>query len=425
MTLFARLARDSLWLLIARVGAQVCMVIVTWLLARRLSVPEFGEYSFITATILIGNVLTTFGSDMYLIREIAAKGGFSLLSPASILQLVLSGAFILLVFGASAYLPDQTPESIPALRIYSLALIPLAFFTVFTSALRGGQRMGSYAWLNLITAILQVLAIFTFLQRGSGIVTLASLMLGIQTLGAIGAGIFCAANFPGFWNAWRFSLTKTFDLFIACLPIAVIAVLGILYQKTSLALLSILGSASMAGWFSASARVMEAARMGHVAVLTALYPALANAKGNEDSPGTFGLSWRLLFILACGAALLLFLLAEPIVIIFFGVEYRTSIPILKVLSLTIPPYAVNSFLSLTFLAEKREKAVVRALAISLSILVLLNLWLIPRAGGLGAGWAVLIAETIQAALLLTQRRTGSLLIQKGASHDLSDLSRQT
>ena len=53
MSLFARLARDSFWLSIARVGAQVCMVFVTYLLARRLGLEVFGEYSFIAAAILM------------------------------------------------------------------------------------------------------------------------------------------------------------------------------------------------------------------------------------------------------------------------------------------------------------------------------------------------------------------------------------
>ncbi len=58
----------------ARIGAQASLVIVTlYLLARAFSVKGFGEYAFISALILIANVLTTFGSDMYLIREIAAK----------------------------------------------------------------------------------------------------------------------------------------------------------------------------------------------------------------------------------------------------------------------------------------------------------------------------------------------------------------
>jgi O-antigen/teichoic acid export membrane protein len=424
MTLLARLARNSLWLLTARIGAQVCAVIVTYLLARRLSLAEFGEYSFIAAAILIGNVLTTFGSDMYLIREIAAKDDLSLLSPALSLQLILSVVFIVFIFAVSPRLPNQISEGISALRIYCFALIPLAFFTVFTSALRGRQKMGVYASLNLTVSILQVVAIWIFMQSGSGIVTLAYLLLVIQSAGTVAAGIFCSTSIPGFWGVLRIAPSKMTRLFIACFPIAVIAALGIVYQKLTLTLLSLLGSASLAGLFSASARVVEAARMGHFAALTALYPAMANENTKKDSLITFKYSFQLLLLASCALVAVLYFLAIPIMEIFFGENYQSSAPVLRVLSFTLLPYAINSYLSLRFLVEKREKELMRATFLSLIILLLSNLWLIPRAGVLGAGWASLISEIIQLGLLWFEWRSKRIPFHKGASHELSDPSRQ-
>ncbi len=428
MSLFTRLARNSLWLLIARVGAQVCMVIVTYLLARRLGVAGFGEYAFIATAILIGNSLTTFGSDMYLIREIAAKSGFSELPSALALQLVLSLVFIVLVYVIAPGLPNQTSESILALRVYSSALIPLAFFTVFTSALRGMQRMISYAWLNLIIPILQVVAISIFIRSGTSIVTLAYLLLIIQALGAVVGGIFCYAILPGFWTGLRFSLDKTISLFIACLPIAMIAILGIIHQKLSLAMLSFLGTTSMVGLFSAAARVMEAMRMGHFAAFTALYPAMANAhQDNKPSHGTFRLSSLLLLVFSAGGSILIYLFAKPVVDIFFGSGYRLSVPVLKILSFTLIPYTINAYLSLVFLATKKEKIVLRIYTVSLFILLISNLVLIPRTGQIGAGWAILIGEVAQAVLFLFARahssfRSMDVIRPQGVSYELPDLS---
>ncbi|MFN8402993.1 MAG: hypothetical protein U0V48_05495 [Anaerolineales bacterium] len=92
--LISRLARDSLWLLTARIRRKRHSVIrhLTHR-AARLGAEGFGEYAFISALILIGNVLTTFGSDMYAIREIAAKNDFSEASSVLALQLFLSCLF--------------------------------------------------------------------------------------------------------------------------------------------------------------------------------------------------------------------------------------------------------------------------------------------------------------------------------------------
>ena len=146
------------------------------------------------------------------------------------------------------------------------------------------------------------------------------------------------------------------SLFIACLPIALIAIVGIVYQKLSLATLSFLGTASMVGLFSAAARVVEAARIGHMAVLTALYPAMANTN-QIKLPGAFRVSWLVLLLLSAVGSALIYLFAKPVVEIFFGTEYELSIPVLKILAFTLIPYTVNSFLSLLFLAQKKEKKV--------------------------------------------------------------------
>jgi O-antigen/teichoic acid export membrane protein len=428
MNIFAQLVRNSLWLLLARIIAQFCTVLATYLLVRYLSVAEFGEYSFMAAAILVGNTLTTFGSDMVLIREVAVNSKLTRLSPALFLQLALSFLFIILVFWRVPYLPNQTTASILALKVYSFALIPLAFFTVFTSILRGYQKMEWYAWLNLLLAVLLVLMIFILMKRGSSIVTLAYGLLSVQILGTLAAGFICAIHFPDFWKSWRFSFGEVLQLVSTCLPIALIAILGIVYQKLSLTMLSLLDSASIVGWFSASTRVLEAARMGHVAAFTALYPAMANARHNPTSKGIFKYSLLLLLIIAMVEAAFLFLLAQPFIIFFFGPKYQVAVSMLRILALTLIPYTVNSYLSLAFLVEHREKTLIWILFVSLLTLLFSNLWMVPRFGGVGASWSFLLAESVQAGLLWVERiknhsfYTKVIIPKPGASHELSDLS---
>lgn len=425
MSLLKKLARDSLWLLTARLGAQVSMVIVTYLLARRLGTEGFGEYAFLATAIVIGNVLTTFGSDMVLIREIAAKDDLSDVPSILVLQLSWSFLFIGAVFLFSPSLPNQTPESILALKIYSLALIPLAFFTVFTSILRGTQRITSYAHLNLVMGVLQVATVFLFVLRGLDIIRLAFLLLAVQMAGAVLGGLFCATLLTQHWKSLHFSADGFRSLPGTCLPVAAVAILMILHQKTSIAMLSLMSAASVVGVFSAAARVIEAARVGHIAALTALFPALAKAHHNRPTRATFGFSLLLFLAISTVASVLLFLFAGPIVDIFFGGEYRPSIIVLKILAFTLIPYTVNSFLSTALLAQKREKIVLRVLGVSLFMLLTLNLILVPVNGQVGAGWATLTTEIAQSILFLrawagSPLRQMDALPSKGVPHEFSD-----
>jgi len=426
MNLFKKLAGDSLWLLIARIGAQGAMVVVTYILARRMGASGFGEYAFMAAVVVIGNVLTTFGSDMVLIRAIAAKGDFSDVLPTLFLQLMLSFSFIGCVFLFAPLFPSQTMESILALKIYSFALIPLAFFTIFTSILRGMQRMISYALLNLGVAIIQVSAVMMFVQRGTNIKELAYVLLSAQIAGTLLAGLLCVSLVSNIKD-WRFSLDKLFSLFMVCLPVALIAILGILFQKMSLAMLSLLGTSKMTGIFSASTRVIEATRLGHVAVFTALYPAMTNLGQGVAFRKILRLSWGLLFVVSVVGSGLIFLLSKPIIEIFYGDEYQSSILVLKILAFTLIPYAANSFLSLAYLAMRKEKVVLRIFAVSTLVLLILNFWFIPVSGEAGAGWAILITESLQMVMflltwLMDSSRQPELIPSRGDPYEFSDIS---
>jgi hypothetical protein len=178
-----------------------------------------------------------------------------------------------------------------------------------------------------------------------------------------------------------------------------LTVIAMLYQKLSVTMVSVMSGAVMTGLFSVSQRTVEGAKTGHIAIFTALYPMMA-----QDKNRSFRLPWILLLVGAGLGAITLSALARPVVQILFGAEYEASIPALQILAWILIPYAVNTFLTLRFVASKNEKPVLQASLASLVILVVLNIYWIPRAGLVGAGWSALIAETIQAGLLVAQWR---------------------
>jgi O-antigen/teichoic acid export membrane protein len=382
----APLVKNSLWLLMARIGTQGATVLFTVLLARRLGSAGFGEYAFIAAVIFVGNMLTTFGTDMTLIREIAAHDNLSQLPAALLIQLGFSIVVILIIWYGTPFLPHQSMESILALRVYSFSLFPLAFFTVFTTALRGKQQMDAYTWLNLIGSFLQLALVWFLIKVNSSIVTL------------IGAAI-CANKIQGFWCGWLFSCKDVSILLNASASLAILTVVTMLYQKLSVTMVSMMGGAVPTGLFSASQRTVEGAKTGHAAVFTALYPAMA-----KDKNESFYLPWILLLVGAGVGAAILSALAKPIVPILFGAEYEASIPVLQILAWMLIPYSINTFLTLKFIAFKHERLVLQASLASLVLLIALNIYWIPRAGLIGASWSALTAEIIQAILLIVQWR---------------------
>lgn len=401
-----RLGRNTLWLLLARVGTQASMVVFTILLARRLGEVGLGQYAFMVSAIFLANVVTTFGTDMLLIREIAAQRDFSQVPAALLLQLSLSLPFILLTFLFAPALPNQTAGAVRALQIYSLALLPMAFYTVFSAVLRGLERMGSFALLNLATSFAQVLAIWLLVRPGTGIVPLAWLLLLIQALSALLAGGLCLSQIPGLRRAWSASRPALITLLRVSAPIALLGILKVLYLRLGVYMLALMQGAATTGLYSAALRTVEAAQIGHVVFIGALFPVLAQAHDpqRDQNPSlretVSSLSWHVFLTLGLAAGLLVYFLALPLVGILFGAGFEPAVPALRLLAWLLLPYSVNIYLSSQLLAARREREIAISLGVSLVLLGALNAFLIPPLGLIGACLAAVGAEAVQALMFL-------------------------
>jgi O-antigen/teichoic acid export membrane protein len=391
-----QLGKDGLWILAARLGAQASLALFSVLIARRLGSEGFGEYAFIASAVFIGNMVTTFGTDMLLIREIAAGHDFSQVVPSLFLQLSLSTGLIALAWIIPA-IPGQSADGWLALKIYSFALVPFAFFTIFSSVLRGLQRMNHYAALILSAALIQLATTFFLIKVHSSVVLLAWLLLAVQIAAAILAGWFCQDQISNFHLPEQFTLRNLRPV----LPLSVLSILGVLYQRLGVLLVTFLLGPIATGYFSAAQRVVEFAKTAHLAIFTVLYPAMAESQGRWKD---FRLVWLILLTGAVVAALGISLLAAPLTLILFGAEYTASIPLLRLLPWILIPFTASTFLTLSLVAANREWQVLLALISGLLTAILLNILWTPSLGILGAGWAMLLAESVQAIVLLTQHK---------------------
>jgi O-antigen/teichoic acid export membrane protein len=394
------LGKNILWAVISRFGIQVVGVISNLVLARYLGSLGFGEYAFITAVVLIGNALSTFGTDMVLIRKISSTQDYSDLTVALMLQLSISFIFIAVIFSLSSFLPAQN-----SLKIYIFSLIPLSFFTVFTIALRGAQYMGSFSLLHFFVAIFQLIAVFIVATLNAEIVQLAGLLLTIQFVAAFFGFVLCSRQLDGFRLDLNFDWNKMLLLLTSSRRMAIIGTLRLVYEKLAVTMLPLLTSISITGLFSASARVVDASKLGHMSALLAIFPEMAREYSSDGSFSTrMKRNYNLLFFAASLVSLILFLFAKPIIYILFGSEFTGSAHALQITAWTILPYFVVNYYSLGFVALQAEMPVLITSITSIVILAALLILWSPLYGLRGAASAVLCAEIFQAIFLWLQWR---------------------
>jgi O-antigen/teichoic acid export membrane protein len=115
--------------------------------------------------------------------------------------------------------------------------------------------------------------------------------------------------------------------------LALLMVTAVLLQRLGILLLGWLGGMAQTGQLAAALRLVEAARLLPAAVLGAVFPLLVRQQAAVDGWVRWGLvGYGLL------AALLLVLLARPLVALLFGPAYEPAVLPLRLLALGIVPF---------------------------------------------------------------------------------------
>jgi O-antigen/teichoic acid export membrane protein len=380
--MISSLRRNSFWLLFARLTAQALAILFIAITARRLGLNDFGHFAFIASILLVGNTFTNFGTDTFLVRDIARAGRITALASQSLfLQLILSVGFC-----AAIIFYRDLP-----LLLYTLALFPLALYSVDNALLRALNRMDLFWLLSLANGIVQVVAAYF----SSDVFTLCLFLLIGQIFLSAFSLLICRASLPDFS---LLSLKDFRPIFKLILPFAALTILLVLIQRLGVLFVSTSLGDSATGIFSSAARVVDGLKFGHYAILGALLPALS--RGSPDSWQSFRKAFFLLVMVSLVFAVTLVIFANPVISILYGKEFLPAVKQLSLLGWSLLPYTISSFISYSLIARGLEFTLVKATAISLLVYVVLYLWLISSSGLSGAIWAALIGECLQAVIFL-------------------------
>ena len=374
---------NSFWLLFARLSTQSLAVVFIALVARRLEPASFGQFTFIASTVFIGNTFTSFGTDTFLIREIAkARRVTSLVHRALTLQFALSvlWCFTLIMFRVQ-----------PPLLIFSFSLFPLAIFSIISALLRAFERMDLFWGLSLLGGFIQIICAL-FASNLSSLCTL--LLIGNLINAFLSLRIF-SILVPDFG---LFPLLDFRPLLPIVIPFAALTTLSVASQRLGILSTSLFIGDTATGLFSSAARILDGMKFGHYAVLGALLPLLS--RGAFHSRQNYRLGFIGLFALSILLAGSIMLLARPIILFLFGSDYLPAADILMILAWCIVPYTVSAFLSVDLVTHGKENVLLKATIISLIIWIILFIWLIRSFGLTGVSWAALGGEIFQAIILI-------------------------
>jgi len=379
-------------------GASILQKAVSFvyftLVARFLGAENTSQYFLALSFALIFTVVADFGLTTVLTREISKYTDKA--------KIYLNSIFwVKLLFGIFTYLLIIVVANLLNYQELTKQLIYIAGVTVFFDNLTSAGYAFFRAHKNLLYESVAI-----FLSQ------LTTLLIGTVVLfmGWSMAGLIAAFAIPSFINFWvcliylkkkyNFTYSLIWDkqvikLFLSiAVPFALAGIISRFYSYTDTLIMSKILTDAELGYWSVPYKIIFAFQFIPAALTISIFPVLSRSfvENKDRVEQIFRKGWSYLTIISIPMAIGLFVLAKPVILKLYTVEYLPAIPVLQVLSITLV-FIFLGYTNGTLLnAINRQKLLTSIIAGAWGVSIVLNLILIPKFGIYGAAIASLCSN---------------------------------
>ncbi|HKJ66914.1 MAG TPA: flippase, partial [bacterium] len=373
--------------------------VLLFFLPRYLGSEEFGRlYLAISIATILGWMISFGGphlipKEIARLREQAPNILISFFGIRLILWLVVvAGIF---VFAVIAGYPRYMKILILVLCIAKL-WEEMAY--VFRDGFQGIERM-EYSSLGVVVEKLWVaIAVITALALGARTITVAIIMV-------IGAAIkfFIYLRYSSILLSYvpRFNWEKARAVMKSSLPFFLYSSFGVIYYRIDAIMLSMMTSVGVVGWYGGAYRFFDIVMIFPTVFTAVIFPVLSRLtfQKSTDARLVFQKSLKFILFLAIPVAAVLFVHAEHIIQLFYGLdEYAPSVVVLKIFGIGVVFVYVDFILGHTLFAADKQRLFAGVAVVATFLNIGINLVLIPLAqanfgnGGIGAAITTLLTE---------------------------------
>lgn len=366
-------------------------------LARILGVSDFGLYTVALAYFSIISSIADFGFNRFLIREVAINKSKApeFLWTVILLRLTLTSV-LFAVFSIFLYLLDVDVLRVSLILLATLAILPQAVALTFDAIFVAIQKLQFSAVSLFISSLVTGILGFILVSKGFGpLGAVTALILG-QTAYFLVLLIFLYKFKLLVFS--KINLTLIRKAIMGSLPYGVLAVLGLLYFRIDLLLLTYLKGNFEAGIYGVAYKFLEGIIFIPSAFGTALFPVMSKFQERlieEKNVYTLYLKSLVAMLVLSLPVFLTFLLILPQIVNLFLPQFQSSIGVVQILALTIPWLFMIVPQSTLLLASDKHISVVLIISVlNLLINVLGNFLLIPHFSYYGAAYMTVLSDII-------------------------------
>ena len=384
------------WLFADRILRMGFGLIVGVWVARYLGVQQFGIVNYATAFVAIFNPLATLGLDVVVVRRLVADPAQQqqILGTSFWMRFVAGWlTWAIAIIGMYVLRPDDR-TMIVTVTILGAASIFQSIDTIdlwFQSQVQSKYSVLAKNAAFLATASIKV----GLIVIQAPLLAFVSLILLEAILGAVGLLVVYKKQ-GHLIKLWQWSRELGRDLLRESLPLILSGLTIMIYMRIDQIMLGQMVGDKAVGIYSAATRISEVWYFVPMTVSSSVMPSIFKAKeiSEELYYQRIGKLNRGLVWLAIAVAIVMTFVAKPLILILFGDNYLESGTILAIHIWASVFVFTGVATSGWFIAENLTYLSLYRTLSGAIVNILLNIFLIPLYGGIGAAIATVIAQAV-------------------------------
>jgi O-antigen/teichoic acid export membrane protein len=392
--------RNSAYGFIAQIAIKILSFLFSIYIIRDFGAGTYGQYTAILAFGAVFAIISDLGLSPYTVREVArlrnSDDGLQkiqvLTSNVIILRLVLT-IIASLTMTAAALLTSRPIIMVGAIAFSSLGLFVYSVGGTYEAVLAGYERF------DLISGAKVANQLF-FVFLGACIILLGFGYYGLIAANIVGTVLMTYIYWRGIRQIQipliRINYRLWLTLLRTSLPFGLIGfALGLSYKFDTI-LLNIYRGDVETGLYNAAYNLVFSSVVLSNVINTALYPSLTRrvSASPSDLPRLFESFLRYLLLLALPIAIGIWSIADKVVTFLYSNAYASSTQVLQIIIWVIPLMYLSEYLGYIVIIENKESRVARAIIVSTTFNISINLILVPRYGYVAAAIMTVLTEGI-------------------------------
>lgn len=393
MTTINRVARNTTLLFSSTILSYIFVFFATMYTARYLGAEGFGILSFALAFSGILTVFMDLGMSTLAVREVARKKslGKKYIGNITIIKLILSVLTFgfMFVFVTVADYPQQVSNVV---YIITFSTIITSYNTMFYSIFQAYEKIEYQSLGIIINSSLMLALVLILIYYGFNLIDFASAYIIVNLICFFYCVLICS---------WKFFVPKIeVDLsfwkptIVAAFPLSLTLLFSAIGFRVDSVLLSVISGNVAVGYYTAPYKIIEALIFVPSVLNVVIYPVMSKfyISSKESLINSYKKAIKYLIILGLPLAVGIFLLADKIILLIYGIEFIPSITALQILIWEIPLIFLTYIFGTFLVSINKQNLSLKINFICMILNIVLNLVLIPNYSYLAASFVTVLTE---------------------------------